>query len=334
MNGWYDGSEIQVPAADVWFSVSQKTGVFHGAEPVFYTERGCRGDRFTALTGAAGQLLRDPLGGDFIVNRGPITDEVAVASYAWLKDLGCVESPDTVRNVVAVEPFDGELGFDFPLVVPLVPGFPGSPVANPGSAAPGTGVFHACASPSGPLRALRDRARCRGTDLSWEMRGGLRVFDAMGRDLGAYVNWVYGKSAKARVALDDASGLRFAIDEVTGELGGEPFASSSLYFEHDDCTGRAFRSGSGHVEVVGLVIASSPAGSPTGLYVGTRLVEGGIVRSRGSSSSTGESNCYLLPDRPRVLGFSTEFEPFVDELPFALPVQTPLRIDGVLERVD
>jgi hypothetical protein len=327
--------KIQVPAAGAWFEVNQHTGELVSEEPIFYTEPGCEGDRFTRLNALEGQIFRDPLDGQrLLVARGQLPDEVAVASSARARGPGCVESSDTVRHVVAIEPFDDELEFDFPLALPLVRGFPGSPVANPGGTAPSTGLFHACASESGPLRVLHDSARCRGRALSWDPRGGLRVFDALGRDLGAFGGTSSRSVFVQYIAVDDVSGLRYAIDGVTGQLGDEPFDNQGLYFENADCTGRAVRQSSygNFDDVIGLVIASSPAGSTTGRYVATRVVYDVEVRSRSQfSQELGEQRCSQFGPSPRLFRISTEFEPFEDEMPFTLPVPVPLRVESALE---
>lgn len=319
---------VYVPEHGVWFDTHPLQGEL-GSDFLYFAEPGCSGPAARRFSGKADQLLRAPAPGTvLLVDSGRRRSEFRYLSSA--SSVGCVDAAGTLADAVELDSFEASLGFEFPLSLPLVPGFPGSPVADPGGEAPGTGVLHACVGRRGLLRTVDGTADCRRLEqpFAFERRGGSRVFDAEGGDLGAYAATSLRSVVEQRVAVDDATGLRVALDELTGDLGYEPFDNGGIYFENADCTGRAFSEST----ITGLVIRGNPSGSPTGLFVGTPdLVERAQVKSFSQLRLDGTFSCGgVLPSPATLPGLSTELAPFEDELPHPVPVATPLHVGVAL----
>jgi hypothetical protein len=217
-----------------------------------------------------------------------------------------------VRAAVA-EPFTGDLGFTFPVPPPVVPGFPGSPLADPDGNAPGTGVFHACVGPTGRVRAADGSGACLPAEspLAWERRGGLRVFDAAGTDLGTLTT--------PSAALDDESGLRFGLHFLSARFDEDPGLSipADVFFDELECRGPAFVDR----PWAGLVVERL-AGPPAYFVGTTRLVTAHPSRSTLLSGQDCQAIVRNVP-----LGLELER---LDTLPFALPLAAPLRIGPAL----
>jgi hypothetical protein len=324
--GEYSGlHEIYHPGEQVWFRVAPMTGNLFERGEISYSERDCRGQAWVEVRfqSVAGRLLRDPLAAGEFLRVMPRRQEVLRVRSQARPGEPC-EDVDRVITALAADPFEGDLGFDFPLPPPLVPGFPGSPVADPGGDGPEPGILHACASPSGELRVVADASACRSPEraLSWPRRGGLRVLAGADTDLGAVSSWHLEWSAatdlESRVFVDDDSGIRFAVDARNGALDDEisSYWSRAVRFSESDCRGIPFRLSftTGHV-------FPNETGSPTGLFIGTResreLVSRSFTRPIGPCME--ETISWSLYPR-------TVVEPFEGSIPFDSPVPLPIHV--------
>lgn len=319
---------IYVPEHGVWFDTHPLQGRLDTGF-LFFAEPGCSGPAARRFGRAAGELLAAPApGAPPFVDSGRRRADFSFLS-SW-SSAGCRDAPGVLADAAELDVFEGDLGFEFPLTLPLVPAFPGATAVDPAGEAPGTGVLRACAGLLGLLRAVPSAADCGRFELpfAFERRGGLRVRDAAGVDLGAYAATSSRSPFRQRISVDDATGLRVALDDQTGDLGVEPFGSGGIYFENADCTGRAFRDAA----ITGLVIRGHPAATATGLLVGTAdLVQGAQVRAFSQSLQDGGFSCgEVLPSPATLPTLATELAPFEGELPFLVPVAAPPRVGVAL----
>jgi hypothetical protein len=316
---------IYVPEHGVWFDTHPLQGLL-GSDFLFFAEPGCQGAAARRFGGRADQLVAAPAAGAVpYVDSGRRRADFAYLSSS--SSAGCREGPGVLADAAELDPFEEELGFEFPLTLPLTPAFPGATAVDPDGEAPGTGVVRACVGLLGQPRFLLGGGDCLRFERSFgfERRGGLRVKDAAGADLGAYAATSSRSPFLQRVTVDDTTGLRVTLDDQTGDLGVEPFQSGGLHYENADCSGRVFASDRA---LTGLVIYGHPAATPTGLLVGTSdLVAGAQVRAFSQSLGGGSFSCGgILPSPATLPGLSTELAPFEGELPFAVPVAAPPRV--------
>jgi hypothetical protein len=308
---------ILLRAGAGWIEPDPLTGVL---APInrFHAERDCEGQAFVFdfWLRNAGQVFPDDTPGEFIVAAAENVRDMPYSSVRSGSGV-CSNQSGLLSGGHPLVPYDGPMP-ELPLPVPLVVGFPGSPLANPEGPAIPLGFVDVCAGPDGQLRVIEEGALCRGSQrgLRWPRRGGLRALDAQGRELGAFLENPDPDtpvSSDAMVIIDDTSGYRFAVRVADGNLEKEfpGGALGDIGYTGPSCTGTPFLSGDARVGFVFPFVEQ--------LWVGTRIepLQLRSVRQR--------FGCQDWPTFPGPF-LSTRIEPFTGVAPFALPVATPLRV--------
>jgi hypothetical protein len=305
---------ILLTESGVWIEPDPLSGVV--AEPTTraYAAPGCQGESFLLefFQPAAGKVFAGSTPGAFVVTTA---ERLQDASYRSLRRFGACQETSGTDDGLRLVPYTGPLP-ELPLPAPLVVGFPGSPTANPAGPALPAALLHACAGPDGRLRAVDEGVACLPSEraLRWPVRGGLRAQDAHGNELGAYLERASSNVVRDTMRIvDDASGLRFGVQHVGGQLSDdETVVSAELSYDAPFCRGTAFRffeADVGHVFPF-----------DGGLVVGTRLAPL-VQRSARRTGSACEART-LFPEP----FLSTVVEDFTGVVPFALPVATPLLV--------
>ena len=159
-----------------------------------------------------------------------------------------------------------------------------------------------CVGPSGHVRLAHGACQRWERPLSWQRGGGVWLHDAEGRPLGRSIAdpvgaWVYVERGGLRVRLDPISGTVRSPESI-------------ISFDEPDCQGNGFGG-----FAPGNLIATSET-SP--LFLVTERVLENVTRH---SRRIGDA-CQNLSPSP--ITRSLEVVPFTGELPFELPVRTPL----------
>ena len=306
---------IFLAESGVWIEPDPLSGAL--AEPFLrgYSEPDCQGESFLLefWRQPAGKVFADREPGAFVVNTPEVLQDASFRSVRSF--FGACQNESGTESGLHLAPYTGPLP-ELPLPVPLVVGFPGSPVANPAGPALPPGLLHACAGPEGRLRTADAGAACLRSEraLRWPVRGGLRALDAHGNELGAFLERaaspVIGETMRI---IDDASGLRFGVQLFDGQLGDDQtIVSVELSFTERGCRGTAFRF---FESQVGQVFPFESR-----LLVGTRLAP--LVQR---SVRRALSACELRTLFPTPF-LSTVVEDFTGVVPFPLPVATPLLV--------
>jgi hypothetical protein len=315
------GAELAIllPASGAWIQPNPFTGELEQPFSRGWSEPDCRGDSFAFdfFLLSSGRVFADTTPGAFVVATNENVLDAPILSRR-VQGGACSNIPGTIRGHPLV-PYHGAVP-ELPLPVPLVVGFPGSPLANPEGPALPLGFVSACAGPDGRLRVVPEGAACRQSEqaLRWPLRGGFRALDANGLELGAFFENPdpdSGLSTDTMAIIDDVSGLRFGVQIQDGALGKD-FTGGLLgevSYTGPFCNGTAFLLEDARV---GWVFPFRGR-----LLVGTRL-EPLVERSLHESELAGCSARSLFPDPIP----STHLEPFTGVVPFALPVATPLRL--------
>lgn len=307
------GLGILLPASGAWIEPVPLTGTLGPPPARFFAEAGCQGESVIAedfRRQSSGRVFADATPGEFVIATDEIV-EMEVRSVRFQVECRAQFGPVSGHRAAR---YDGPLP-ELPLPIPLVVGFPGSPVADPDGPEIALGFVDACAGPAGQLRVIEEGTPCRPSEhaLRWPRRGGFRALDASGRELGAFLenpDPQSGVSGDAMRIIDDASGLLFAVEAASGELGKDFVGVvSEVSFTAPFCSGTPFLLSDSRVGFVFPFLGQ--------LWVGRRLEPLGEASFHDFVGCAPRS----LFSEPRL---STRLAPFTGVVPFPLPVETPL----------